>query len=106
MTTKEIKNEIRQCCFNLIINSNVEDWKDMSYVKDNIYLYLYPNKHLISASICTDNTLTHTNEIACFEKKSLWFCYNRNKRKEIRKITKKYKEISEYIKNKIEYDEL
>ena len=110
MTSKELKNEIRQYCLNLILNSNTEDWNWITYrcIKDNVVLNINMIKGNIEGfivSIYTDTTFTHVDYTVEFDDRVLWFC-NKKEKEEIKKIRIKYRELHDYLKDKNECDKL
>lgn len=97
----KMKNEIDIYLSELIINSNIEDWKSDKYVKNNISIEKY--LHFFEVTIWCDNNKVYDIIRLDFEFKL--FC-NVEERKRRRKLKQKSKEIKKFIENKNEYTRL
>lgn len=134
MTTKQMQDEVRNYCINLIIKSNISDWihnwNSSEYIKDNITIYvenndekkykfkikIYKIKDASGKSIRPSQKLVggwspSSSDKECrheFEIKrgSEDFCrlWDIKKRKIRNNLKRKYFEINDNRKNKKEYD--
>jgi len=104
MDIKNIKNEIRIYCMNLILNSNVKDWNEYSYYKDNFAINIDKNSFNIFTVIIYEETgLRRTrNHVVEFD---INWCWNRKERQNRFKLRKKFEEIDSYIINKKDYED-
>lgn len=107
MTTEEMKTEVRTYCFNLIINSNLQDWDERyrTYKKDNMYVkmssYNTDDVYFV-ISIYKDESLKE--EVSSIEFKRKTNLFNFKEKKEIKSIRNKFNEIKNFFQNKKEYN--
>lgn len=97
MLIQEMKNEIYDYLYNLILDSSLEDWNNRSYIKNNIKIHSY------STHFEVDITTNNNTERIYFNFKNNWFTKKEDKKIKI-KLKAKAKEIREYSDNKIEYN--
>lgn len=95
MLLSEIKNEINDYLYNIIINSSINEWVNEVYIKDNLRINTYLNYFEVSIDNGRDIVfLPFTSNIFMNRKEKI-------KRGILRKMAIK---IREYAKNKNEYD--
>jgi hypothetical protein len=114
LTTGEMKQEIRDFCINLILDSNVTDWINSALIVDNIEICLgfnYDEK--FEASIYVDssfNEKVYVIDISFYGPKLPIFkkvSEELKKEIELRKsLKKKYDEIKQYLNDKSEFDKM
>lgn len=97
----KMKKEIDIYLSELIINSNIEDWSNDKYIKNNIYIENY--LRFFEVTIWSDNNKVYDVIRLYFEYKL--FC-KKEERIRRRKLKQKNKEIKKFIENKNEYSRL
>ena len=97
----KMKKEIDIYLSDLIINSNIEDWSNDKYIKNNISIDKY--LHFFEVTIWSDNNKVYDVIRLYFDYKL--FC-KKEERIRRRKLKQKNKEIKKFIENKKEYARL
>lgn len=98
-----MKEEVRQYCLNLVLNSKIEDWtSDKDVVINNIIIdYAY---EVLRVKIYKDNTHKEIKDEIQFHIYPTIFIWSKKGRKENNLIKRKYKEVRSYFENKHEYE--